>query len=241
MKRAIVVLALAAVPAFADEVHLRGGGRVVGEIVEQTEESITVDIGGGTLTVRMSSVVGIEKSVSPVQEYRARAAKLPAGDAERWRELARWATGNALASQATDAWTRVVESLPDDEEANRALGRVRLDGRWVSEEESFRARGYVEFEGAWMTPTERQSILAGRAAREEAERAAIDAEVRAIEAEQEAERQREAAEAEAFHSGGLPQYGDPVYWGWGAGPTSWPATPQQLPYELSGSVGPRSR
>jgi hypothetical protein len=232
-----VVLALAAVPAFADEVHLRGGGRVTGEIVEQTEESITVDIGGGTLTVRTSSVVGIEKSVSPMQEYRARAAELPAGDAEAWRELAGWATGNALASQATDAWNHVVEILPDDEEANRALGRVRLDGRWVSEEESYRARGYVEFEGAWMTHAERQSILAGRAAREEAERQAIDAEVRAIEAELEAERRREEAEAEAFHRGGLPQYGDPVYWGWGAGPTTWPATPQNQAYELSGSVG----
>ena len=120
---------------------------------------------------------------------------------------------------------------------DQALGRVRLDGRWVSEEESFRARGYVEFEGAWMTPAERQSILAGRAAREEAERQAIDAEVRAIEAEQEAERRREEAEAEAFHRGGLPQYGDPVYWGWGAGPTTWPATPQNRAYELSGSVG----
>ena len=237
MRRAIVVLALAAAPVFADEVHLRGGGRVTGEIIEQTEESITVDIGGGTLTVRMSSVVGIEKSVSPMQEYRARAAELPADDAEAWRELAGWATGNALASQATDAWNHVVEILPDDEEANRALGRVRLDGRWVSEEESYRARGYVEFEGAWMTPAERQSILAGRAAREEAERQAIDAEVRAIEAEQEAERRREEAEAEAFHRGGLPQYGDPVYWGWGAGPTTWPATPPNQAYELSGSVG----
>ncbi len=241
MKRAIVVLALAAAPVFADEVHLRGGGRVTGEIVEQTEESITVDIGGGTLTVRMSSVVGVEKSVSPMQEYRARAAEVPAGDSEAWRELASWATGNALASQATDAWNHVLEILPDDEEANQALGRVRLDGRWVSEEESFRARGYVEFEGAWMTPAERQSILSRRAAEEGAERQAIEAEVRAIEAEQEAERRRAEAEVEDFHRGGLPLYGDPVYWGWGAGPTSWPATPQQLPYDLGGSVVPRSR
>lgn len=240
MKRAIGVLVLASMPAFADEVQLRGGGRIEGEIVEQTEESVTVDIGGGTLTVRMSSVVGIEKGLSPMQDYRARASRVAPGDAEAWRQLARWATGNALASQASEAWARVVEILPEDVEANRALGRVRLDGRWVSEEESYRARGFVEFEGAWMTPGERQSILAERTARESAEQRALDDEIRAVEAEIEADARRAEADEEAFRRGGLPRYGDPVYWGWGAGPTSWPATPQPS-YELGGSVEPRSQ
>ena len=238
MRRAIVLLALAAVPVFADEVHLRGGGRITGEIIEQTDEFVTVDVGGGgTLTARMSSVVGIEKGTSPLQEYRARAAEVDGGDAEAWRELARWATGNALASQAADAYSRVVAILPDDEEANRALGRVRLDGRWVSEEESYRARGYVEFEGEWLTPAEQQRIVADRRAREAADRQANEAEIQAIEAEQEAAKRRAEAEEEAFRRDGLPRYGDPVYWGWGVGPSSWPVTPQNQAYELSGSVG----
>jgi hypothetical protein len=99
VKGIIVVIALAAVPAFADDVYLRGGGRITGEIIEQTEDSVSVDIGGGSLTVKMSSVERIEKSVSPMQKYRARAGEIATGDAEAWRELARWATGNALASQ----------------------------------------------------------------------------------------------------------------------------------------------
>ncbi|HSO24639.1 MAG TPA: hypothetical protein VLT81_17180, partial [Chondromyces sp.] len=95
--------------------------------------------------------------------------------------------------------------------------------------------------GAWMTPAERQSILAERAARENAEQRALEDEIRAVEAEIAADRQRAEADEEAFRRGGLPRYGDPVYWGWGAGPTSWPATPQQQPHELSGSVEPVSR
>lgn len=236
MRRLAVVVALVALPAFADEVHLKGGGRVTGEIIEQTEEHVTVDIGGGTLTVRASSVVSIERGLSPMQEYRQRAAEVPTGDAEAWRELARWARGNALQSQVEDAYSRLIAILPDDEEANRALGRVLLDGRWVSEEESFRARGYVEFEGEWMTPAEQRAILADRQSSDEAARRANEERIQKIEAEQDAERAREEAENEAFRNGGLPRYGDPVYWGWGAGPTTWPARPSQ-PIELGGSVG----
>jgi hypothetical protein len=233
----VVAVALAALPAFADEVHLKGGGRVTGEIIEQTEEQVTVDIGGGTLTVRASSVVSIERGISPMQEFRRRAAEVPAGSAEAWRELARWARGNALQSQAEEAYSQVLAILPDDEEANRALGRVQLDGRWVSEEEGYRARGYVEFEGEWMTPAEQRAILADRQTGEEAARRANEERVREIEAEQAAERASAEAESAAFMHGDLPKYGDPVYWGWGAGPTTWPASPQQPPVELGGSVG----
>lgn len=228
MRRGIAVVALVAAPLFADDVYLKGGGRVTGEIVERSDESVTVDIGSGTISVRTASIVRIEASVSPSQEYRDRAAKTAAGDAEGWRELARWATGNALATQAGQAWSKVAAVLPDDEEANRALGRVRVDGRWISEAESYRARGFVEFEGEWMTPAERQSIQDERRARDEADR---QSETQRLQAEQQADAERAAREEEdrqEFLRGGLPQYGDPVNWGWGYGPAYWPTTPVDL-------------
>jgi len=229
VKRAIVVIALAAVPVFADDVYLQGGGQITGEIVEQTENSVTVDIGGGaTISAHMSNVVRIKKSTSPLQEYRARAAKIPAGDAEAWRKLARWATGHALSSQAAKAYSQVVAILPNDQEGNRALGRVQVDGRWVTEEESYIARGYVEFEGEWMTPGERQQILASRQASKEADRQANDAAIQSIDAEQKAEKAQKEADTEAFRRDGLPRVGDPVNWGWGVGPSYWPAPSRDL-------------
>lgn len=224
MKRAIVVIVLAAVPAFADDVYLRGGGRFSGEIVERTEESVTVDIGGGVITAPMSSVVRIEEGVSPLQEYRTRAAAIPAGDAEAWRELARWAQKQTLSSQAWDAYSQVVAILPDDEEANRALGRVLLDGAWVTEEESYRARGYVEFEGQWMTPGEQRAILEDRRVREEADRKENEAQVRGIQAEIDAEKQSQAEEfnRQRYRYDRLPEYGEPTPVGWGPGLVYWP-------------------
>jgi hypothetical protein len=215
----VVIIALAATPAFADEIYLRGGGQITGEIISQDEDSVTVDIGGGTITARMETVVRIEKSTSPLQEYRVRAAKIPAGDAEAWRELARWAKGHALSTQSREAYREVLEILPDDEEANQALGMVQLDGRWVTEEESYRARGYVQFEGKWMTPAEKQAIIADRKAQRaqaEADRKANEARVREIEAQQNAEKKREDEERAKLDANR-----NTVYWGWGAGPAYW--------------------
>jgi hypothetical protein len=227
VKWAIVAIALAAAPLFADDVHLRGGGQITGEIVEQTADSVTVNIGGGTMSVRMSSVVRIERSTSPIQEYRARAGSIRAGDAEAWRELARWAESQALATAAGEAWSKVVAIVPDDPEANRALGRVELDGRWITEEESYRARGYVEFEREWMTPGERQAILEDRRASEQADR---QAEAARLQAEQQAEREREAQEAaEQDGWNDWATVGYPGYWGWGPGPAYWPSRPGQGP------------
>jgi hypothetical protein len=227
VRRVVAVFALAAAPLLADDVYLRGGGQITGEIVERTADSVTVDVGGGTLTARMASVVRIEESVSPLQEYRARAARIPEGDAEGWRELARWATSGALGTMASQAWSNVVAIVPDDPEANRALGRVQLDGRWVTEEESYRARGYVEFEGEWMRPGERQAILADRRARGEADR---QAEAVRLQAEEKAKREREAQEAaehDIWRGSAVP--GDATYWPWGSGIVYWPATPVQPP------------
>jgi hypothetical protein len=226
-----MLIALAAVPVLADDVYLRGGGRMTGEIVAQTDDAVTVDIGGGTLTAKMSSVVRIEKSTSPLQQYRARAASVPAGDAEAWRALARWAQGWTLSTQAAEAYSKVLAILPDDAEANRALGRVPLDGRWVTEEESYRAQGYVEFEGEWMRPGERQAILRERQTQEEAARKENQAQIQAIQAEMDAEKAREAAQAErkARKFDHLPEYGDPIYWGWGFVPTTWPQNPASSP------------
>lgn len=226
----MLVLALATTPALGDELFLKGGGRITGEIVKETEAAVTVDIGAGTMTVKKSSVVRVERSASPLQDYRAQAASLAPEDVEGWRKLGRWAAGQGLNTQAREAFTQVKAIVPDDTEANRALGLVLLDGHWVTEKESFTARGFVEFEGEWMEPAERQAIVEERRAMDEADRqelaALIEAD-RAAQAEQEA---REAAEDAADDSWPL----NSTYWNTGAygyygyAPGVWPSRPVDL-------------
>ncbi len=223
-------LSLACVLAFlpaavrADDVILKGGGKVSGRILSRTATSIEVDVGAGTVTVAMSSVVRIDERRSVLDDYHERAEQLAADDRQGWLQLAKWASSQGLGTQARIAYEHVVAVDPDNAEANRALGRVQLDGRWVTEAESYAARGYVQFEGEWMTPAEQDAILGQRTATEAAELARLDAERRAQEADAraaDAEARARAAETAAPGNAGYP-----MYWGgWGPGPPVWPAQP----------------
>jgi len=207
----------------ADEVYLKGAGTISGRIVEQTETTITVDVGGGTVGVPMARVERIEKKRSPLDDYDERAAKLGLQDADGWRKLGRWASQQGLSAQARGAYETVLTIAPNDEEARIALGFVLLDGRWVTEEESYQARGYVKYEGEWMTRNEAQALEANYQASRNAERSAIDAEVAALQAQQQAEEAAEQAEDDQWT-----QYNDPLLWGgYGYGVTYWPSTPSR--------------
>jgi tetratricopeptide (TPR) repeat protein len=199
----------------ADTVYLKSGGKLSGRIATRSETEVQVNVGAGIVTVPMAKVDRIVEGSSALEEYARRAAALEPRDVDGWRELGRWAQSQSLNTQAHQAYQKVLEISPNDPEANQAMGKVQVGGRWVDEEESYRARGYVKFEGDWMTPAERQAILQHRSAAADAERAterAREAEARAREAEA---RARETEEA---------QEGIPLYWGWGTGPAAWPGT-----------------
>lgn len=219
--RLVVGLLLLTPPAVttADVVYLTSGGKVEGRIVSRTQSTIEVDIGAGSLSFSMSSVARIEEGRSALDDYDERAAALAQDDVDGWLELARWASRSGLGTQASRTYHRVLELDPDNAEANQALGRVELDGRWMTLEESYRARGYVNFEGQWMTPAEQEAIVRGlEAERAEAEAQAASADAMARLAEAEARQ----AEAEAQQQ----RYQSPLYWGtWGPGPALWYGEP----------------
>jgi hypothetical protein len=225
MRRVLIATAvLAVLPALAgaDEVLLKGGGKISGRILSRTDTAVQVDVGAGIITVPMASVLRIEEKRSALDDYEARAAKLRVNDVPGWLALARWSLSQGLGTQARRAYERVLEVDPQNVEANQALGRVLVEGRWVTELEVHRARGLVAFEGAWLTPAERDAILEQRDTRFnellrlDAERRARDAERRAAEAEARAQATADAAGAVSglpiwyggsYVVGGYPAYG----------------------------------
>ena len=208
----------------ADEVFLKGAGTISGRIVEQTADTIRVDVGSGTIGVKMSHVDRIVKARSPLDDYDDRAKKLGPKDAEGWKALGRWALKQGLPAQSRDAYKKVLTIAPDDREANGALGLVLLNGRWVTKDESYRAQGYVKYQGEWMTPDQAQINQASDAAnqaRRNAEQRASDAEAAAVAAEARArEAEQQALEAQNSQDNSAPSY----WGGWGYGPTYWPST-----------------
>jgi hypothetical protein len=218
MKRAIAVaVILAAPPARADQVLLRGGGVVNGEIIGQTAAGLVLEVGPGRMTLPMSRVERVVTGTGDLTAYRQRAARLGGDDVPGWLALARWAAERDLLTQAREAYERVLAVDPGNGAANAALGRVRLDGRWVSREDAYRAQGLVPFEGAWVHPAERAAILDERAVEARGRERAAEAEARAREAEARArvaEAEARRAEAAATAEPGIPYplvYGGGIY------------------------------
>jgi hypothetical protein len=217
MKRILAVSVLVAGPAaWGDEVFLRGGGSIHGEVVQRTASSIVMEVGPGRMTLPMSRVDRIVATTSALSIYRDRAARLAAGDVAGWLRLARWAEGYDLLTQAREAYEHVAAVDPANAAANAALGRVQLAGQWVTREESYRARGLVSFEGRWVTPSEVAALVSERAAQQRSRELALEASARAREAEARARTaEAEARLAEAAAQGGSGWSGSD--WGYGGG------------------------
>jgi hypothetical protein len=223
MKTSPLLLAalVASATASADDVFLKGGGKISGRILQKTDTSIEIEVGAGKIAVPASRVEKIVEGRSALEDYQRRAGALAASDRDGWMALGRWASDQGLPSQSREAYQRVLAIDPSDAEANAALGNMQVGGLWMSEEESYKARGFVKYDGQWMTPAEQASLERERAA--DSERARAAAENRARQAEARAEdAEARAKEAEAAQQ---QQEGIPLYWGWGPGPVLWPTQP----------------
>ncbi len=208
--------------AFADEVYLRGGGKVSGRVVQRTATSVEIDVGAGKVAVPAKQVERIVEGRCPLDVYNDRAGALDPKDREGWTTLGRWASDQGLSAQSREAYHRVLAIDPADAEANQALGNVQVNGQWMTEDAGYRARGYVQFEGEWMTPAEQQAMQAERA-RADSDRARAEAEARVRQAETRADA-AEARAKEAEEAQQAPE-GIPLWWGWAPGPDWWPTQP----------------
>ena len=89
MRRTLSILLLAvATPALADEVLLRGGGRLSGVVVERTPSRIVIETAPGRVTLPASRVERVVSSSSAIATYETRAESLAPvrdgrGDARR--------------------------------------------------------------------------------------------------------------------------------------------------------------
>jgi len=194
----------------ADVLHLKTGGRLEGVLVRETASSLTIDVGMGQLSVPRSSVLRIERSESALSEYRTRLAAVVPGDVHSLVELARFAGENGLRKESRLTWARVVSLEPGNVEAHLALGHVFVGGSYVDEAEANRALGLIYFDGRWMTPVEQAFLLREREQQIAYERRASDRRQAAREEEDRERRAEAAAErarAAAAYTSGLPVWG----------------------------------
>lgn len=150
--------ALVAGAVLADEVRLHNGRTLEGVIVAESDESVALQLPGGTLSLAKSSVREIVRADSVYSGYLSRAAELrrAGASARAWAELALWAKGHSLETAAREAALEAVAidpGLPELAPLMRDFGYELDDesGLWLPYEEVMRNRGLVLVDGDWMT------------------------------------------------------------------------------------------
>jgi hypothetical protein len=169
-----LLLVMAAALA-ADELHLRDGRVVEGDVSPATQPGmldVVVGAQGFTATLHIAAAEvrehrrGDTPRQARVRLLDAERARLGShgGDAATWWRLAEGYRREDLALPAKHCARQVVQRAPDHAEARAYLGQVRHEGRWMTMAAAAAARGEVFFRGRWMPAAARDAILADEAA-----------------------------------------------------------------------------
>lgn len=116
--------------ARADILHLKSGGSVEGEIIEQDDQSYKLRTIVGTITVPREAVERVETKPSILAEYEQRRRQAEQTPAAQF-ELAQWCEEHELRGPARKHLKHAIELDPNFEPARTALGHVRVGGVWV--------------------------------------------------------------------------------------------------------------
>lgn len=165
-----VALVLTVGIASADLILLKDGRRFEGTILKETASEVVFETKFGELRFARSEISRLERGLTPSQEFE-----------QRWKQcesvsdyflLGQWAAKKQLRAEMRRAMNEVLSSEPDHAGANKALGLVPYNGRWVKPEErerlkakdhaeDMRQRGLVLHEGEWVTLAEKKRLDAG--------------------------------------------------------------------------------
>ncbi len=162
-------------PLAADEISLKDGRTIDGEVLSQPGDSdvvVQTRVGGISATIRLKNAEVIAITYGKTANQRLQEAfaakrqalvakdKQAAQSADTWWLLAEEAKriGDTLAWRSLAQTT--VERDPSHAPARLALGYVQQDGSWMKPAEAAAARGEVLFRGKWMPAAQRDAVLA---------------------------------------------------------------------------------
>jgi hypothetical protein len=161
-----------AAPALPDVVVTTDGRSLEGKVVEETAERVVVETTfDGRQEVARSSVRSVDRTAPPLRDQLAWREGQAKG-AKGLLETADWARAKGFREEADALYRRVVEAEPQNARARKALGHVKVGGKWMSPQEKadaeaaaaeaeMTAKGLVRHDGRWVTPEEKDALERG--------------------------------------------------------------------------------
>lgn len=157
----LLVLIPAIGPVLADTIYKKDGGRLRGQIVDETKTKVKIKAYGTVIEIDRADIARIERDGDVRSEYQKRLKKLEDWDEKGWLKLAEWCDENDLGPEAIDCWYRVIGINPNNRDARFELGHKQLKGKWVPAREYYEAKGYVRYQGLWVTKEDRDKYEQG--------------------------------------------------------------------------------
>ena len=119
----------AACPASADQIRLKTGRTLEGEVVAETPQQITVKmLIGGTQTINRMDIDRIEKVASASAKFGDRLAAIKSTDVDAYIALGQWAEENNLKNEALQSYLRAAAvASPKYVEAMYHVGMIARD------------------------------------------------------------------------------------------------------------------
>ncbi len=129
----------------ADIFELAEGGSIEGEVVTETEETLTIRTTVGVFEIDRERIVRRTAAAAPWTRYEAQKRQHP-DTADGHFALAQWCRKNGLRSEQKQHLERAIELDPDHTDARAALGYVKQEGRWTRPQRKTRKPSEEELE-----------------------------------------------------------------------------------------------
>lgn len=200
---ALAAVAIAALPAAGDDVHLTNGRAFYGVVAEVQGDKVAIRLPDGLIRLPAHRVARIERAKTELEEYVERRRELTArrAPAAAWLDLAHWARDAGFNTAYRESARRAADLDPHVDGLKplmRDLGWIwDADAdRWLDESVAMQRRGLVRYGGSWVTPAERAAAMA-QTAEAAARRADVERQARRDAAELALAARRLAAEQAA--------------------------------------------
>jgi len=141
----------------ADEITLKDGRVIEGEVTLDDGTTVKVKLKKGSLTLDRKDVVGIVKKLTADQEYAQRKAKLPSKDARASLDLAVWCASRKLEDEAI---VHFLEAHGLDSTLKVAAEELvkrdyhLVDGVWKDPDAYYPSLGWRKLNDTWYHPLE---------------------------------------------------------------------------------------